>query len=476
MSETVLNWPFFTYPGTPMHGYQKYITYRMLAKKCHRMIIQCSRDINKQQLFQLSIGALNEELQIYLPDSAYDFQYQQLSPYHITNYLIKGGSVIHFIISPNNSFNTIDSVDYSSSFSEPFFIKLTKTQFDWGDPVISSDGMINYSSKKYDYNIFIFCTMMPSIDPQNKSIIDRVSSKGEFMKEKIMPYIQTEIDKVFVNQFYIDLQKLITNVVSFGGIFICFSFVVFNELTDNSKYKNYALFSEIKNLFTTHPKSTILAEWTFRRGVYLMKHFKGYDSSGTISISDKYISYVVPDSVFKDGYQIIISDNEYLLIPSKEFIDCHETSNNMSYYSDDIIYKYSKMLNISNNTTNYLHKDISQLIEEDVKDICICIIKKEFSINIIQQYISEFNIFNYKKICDYDDKIVDIYLKLISGDIYLANKHNINISELKLGLLGLFALSLAFNCKIKYENVYIIHPNVKITNGCYIDATKFKFI
>lgn len=487
VSESDINWPFFTYPGTPMHGYQEYVTYRKLIKKCHKMIIDLAYSVNKEFLFHLSIGAANEELQIHLPDSSFDFQYQQLSPHHITSYLDKGGSVVHFIISPNRSFDIVRD-DGSSSFVEPFFIQFSKHQFDWNLPVFN-DGVISYTSKKYDYTVHIFCTMMPCIDAKNILIVEKISSMGEFMKEKVMPFLQTEFDKSFVSHFYSDLHKLINKIISYGGFCVCFSFAVFNEATDHSRYKNYAMFPEIMNIFAANLRSAILAEWTFRRGIYLMKHFNGYDCDGKIIISDKYISYVNPDHTCADGYQIVISQNKYSLIPSEYFVKSKSNSSescssvsNIKYLSIEIIERYYKLFqqynvkkstnNQSTNSTKSSIKcaDMYQLSYDEIKKTCLNIIKR-FPPNIVLKYITELNILEYMEKSSNDDELLDIYFKLISGE-----KNDINKNIIGLELLGLFALSIIFNCTVKYKGISIVHPNVKITNRSFIDVTKFDFI
>lgn len=265
-----LNYPYYLYPGSPCSGYFEIGTYNKELMRLNNEIINLSDSIlgSKQSsniLFHLTIGAAMEEVLLEYKNSSLnidpsEFQWQQLLPDHIRRAVNDGINVIHFIVSPNMSFS-------DDKFIEPRFIKNTQ-EYSW-----EKDDNKTYIAYKSNckYIVMIFNTMIPSIDNRNSQICDRLRKhfseigSGDVINE----YVQTDNDRLFVSQFYKNLDKLVSTINNDGGIVTCFSFAVFNAETDRRRLRNYIMFPEIMKLFSRHSRN-LLAEWTYYHDNYLM--------------------------------------------------------------------------------------------------------------------------------------------------------------------------------------------------------------
>jgi hypothetical protein len=259
-------------------------------------------------LFHLTIGAAMEEHQKLAGRSEYDFQWQQLFPFHIRRFIKENPrhkrKIIHFIVSPNEHFAMSDDI--------PFFVQKTP-EFEW--EIVGK----TYYSKKFNYEVHIFCTMMPTIDLRNGKILDQLE-KFSHLKDLVGIYRQTIFDREFTEKFYDSIDNMIGQIIKHNGIATCFSFAVFNASGNNEKLKNFVMFPEITKIFDGH--MCILAEWTYRVTCYVLvlrkplSHTKLIQHSSSGSNDNPCLlglSYVEPITSMSDGYQIVISDEYYRL-------------------------------------------------------------------------------------------------------------------------------------------------------------------
>jgi hypothetical protein len=497
MSEEGLSYPYKLYHKTPFHPYNTISVYNHKIKQCHNIINMLKSEITSKKLFHITIGASMEEMQRYVYHSDYNFQWQQLLPFHIVNFLKQGGSVEHIIISPNASF-------CDETFLDPFFIKFTP-EFNWVK-VISSANICHYASTVYDYNVRIFCTMMPSIDINNNIDIDNIVNKVKFTQsfkststdteesnvELIIritrQYIQTEYDRQFVKRFYTDLFELFSIVNDFGGIVTCFSFAVFNELcTDVAyKYKNYRLCPEIIDGFKNH--KNLLAEWVFTQGNYCMRYYKN---------PSIFISYIKPTKEYSDGHQIVIYNDTMI---DKLIIKFVESNSFNSKYNKEEIFDLSTyyqnytndicsticitntyITNTCNTNTCNTNTCITDELENEyqIRKHCILVIKKHFNQTALLEYIK--NISDFKEFISYgfDDKtIMGTYYELLGlhpdNTVLLREKYNIDNKITYFGIVELFALSYLLNTTLLI-NTHKLHFKIKhpiVSNGSYIDIMK----
>jgi hypothetical protein len=249
-----LNNPYFTYPGSPFRGYHNFTLYNEELIRLKDFIEYES--VPQNCLVHLGIGAAMEEI----PSSHnYDSfnQWRQLFPVHIDSFIdnFVDRSVKIIIVSPNITFEL-------KNFKIPEFIKQTNDKYDW----IKVNEKL-YISNKYNISVNIFCTMMPTEDKRNKTIMNYFV-KEELNKEIcwIMNLEQTKSDIEFVDQFYEKLSQLFEKVNLKNGIVTCYSFAVFNELTNYNSLNDYKMFKEIVSLFSdskTNSTKRVLSRWYY---------------------------------------------------------------------------------------------------------------------------------------------------------------------------------------------------------------------
>ena len=242
-----INFPYFVYPGAPFHGYYSQSfninIYRALEK------IRSLRHINsKKILFHITIGSPMEEAgSIIIEQHKVQYQMHQLVPDHILRALSQGIHVINIIICPN-------------AIKEPLFMKYS------GD--YAKINKNTYTHKSFPLEIFIYKTMMPTKDTErNKKFMSYFNGKLE--STHLEKYCQTSDDILFVNMFYSELKITINHIIDNGGYCSCFSFAVFNDDSIYRSYKNFVMFKEVSECYKD-PDSTILCEWVFRYGVFVV--------------------------------------------------------------------------------------------------------------------------------------------------------------------------------------------------------------
>mgnify|MGYP000119565495 CR=1 FL=1 len=260
-----LTFPYFTYPNILCYGYHNTDEYNPELHRLHEMIKKIKTENNKKFLLHITIGAAMEEF-LTISDKPnfdmYEFQYQQLFPTHVKSFIKQNPSckVIHLIISPNESFET-------DKFKVPLFV--TKTpEMNW-----NRDGKSFYSN---NYEVHIFCTMMPTHHLGNNRIINNAIIKIKItdhnIAQQLDKYRQTKNDIEFVRIFYDDLNKLLLHISHISGFVTCFSFATFNEKTDLKRICNFAMFIEIYHIFKLY-EHFILAEWQYIEGSYIVRKY-----------------------------------------------------------------------------------------------------------------------------------------------------------------------------------------------------------
>lgn len=264
MSDTNLNFPYYFYPNIPFCGYMNSKEYNQNLIKLNDLLISL-QNTNKPILLHITIGAPAEEILSTYTDHTWHGQWIQLYPSHLETDI----ETIHIIIAPNKHLSSDSSY---CEYKTPTFIKMTQ-HLNW----TLHDNV--YHSAVKPITVYVFYTMMPTIDERNSKIIKCNTQRFENICKSfngviadqylIETYIQTKYDVEFTKQFYQNLKNVVHIVKENGGVTTCFSFAVFCETTNKFAYgQNYNMFKEI-----IHVGSDILAEWRFASNNYrLLEH------------------------------------------------------------------------------------------------------------------------------------------------------------------------------------------------------------
>lgn len=255
-NEFKLNYPFALYPGMPfVHGYYDLKTYVEDVCTLEKFISRLTNEISKPTILHITIGAAIEEN--YPGDlMKIGAQYQQLFPVHLYDAFVNSTyDIINIIISPNNTFS-------KNHFIPPVFIQ---AKDDLGWKVIGDRA---YSDETERFKVYIFCTPMPSNHKRNGVLVDYWKTKfvGQEHVYNVESLRQSENDYIFTSQFYKTLDTLFSEIEKMNGFVTCFSFAVFNAMSDRAKYDDFVMFNEIKELFDRkrkHQFKRLLAEWRF---------------------------------------------------------------------------------------------------------------------------------------------------------------------------------------------------------------------
>jgi hypothetical protein len=239
------------YPGFPFSGYHDTYTYNRNLIDLDNYIKELTININQKSIIHISIGAAAEEARIDF-NKDIKYQWEQLFPEHLYKIIKTNPSipVYHIIIAPNN---------FLKDHYMPIFIK--KTKLNWiyrGHNTFQLDNL----------TIKMFCCPMPSNCDYTK-LIDNLRTHNIKDENYYKSIDQTNQDRIFINNFYKNLECLFNKVNYYDGIISCYSFAVFNADTMKARYNNFSMFKEIKDLF---PKNKlcqrILAEW-----VYILSYY-----------------------------------------------------------------------------------------------------------------------------------------------------------------------------------------------------------
>jgi len=421
-----LSFPYFWYPRIPCAGYQHTELYNENLIRLNDDLNILDVTLDRPIYLHFTFGAPYDEN----PDESILQHYQQLFPYHFRKYLKNGGEIIHYIISPNLSFEP-------EHFRVPMFI-LETSEFKW-----QQNGNI-FKSQIYNITVKIFCTMMPTIDLTNEikynNLIRRFTGKCD--DELLQIYRQTSNDRIFTECFYANIKRLNEKVASRGGLCCGFNFVVFREDSDNSWLKNFALFPEIKPCFKN---KNILGEWCF-----------DYNNFKLMLTCDICVSYI------KDKqYKLKIINNEF----SYKSDDKKIRENNVSYYITSIreyIFKnIEDECKISDSdriiiecSLEYILSKISNIINYHIYKKIIIYIIKQLNNNFIKTYILNLQWITKLDLND-SDKINYYFKILLSTNEEIDNIFGKKSDVAKYDLLQYLALSYILNCEILNDiNIY----------------------
>jgi len=436
-SEGVLNFPYYVYPGTPFSGgYTNTTLYNSELLRLRDTLTILSGPLDGT-LLHLTIGAAMEE---YLQNEGgshetLQWQWQQLFPFHLRQYLSSGKPVRHIIISPNKTFEP-------ESFVEPLFIKYTDSEYKW-----KLCGDRHYCSTTYDCHVYIFCTMMPHNDSRNEDIMmklrvlhSRMTGLGEC--ELFMPdtYLQTKYDRIFIDDFYSKLRTLVTlHIVT--GFMTCFSFAVFNQSSDRSCISNFAMFSEIMSLVIDSHKC-VIAEWSYVPTNYIV--------NATINKVTP-ISYV-DDTINNDTKILVISDGKI----------CSQSIYNYKY--DKQSKTFFDILLIIQNNTKYSYKELLEHCFNKVQSMDVETKKKTllakswiYKLMGMHREIDFYDVYGiYKIIMSTDNELKNTVIAMYDLEI----TPNDMIYELHMCAL-LIDKTLEIHCGIDSDEIlYICHPSV----------------
>lgn len=254
-SDDSLNYPWFIYPGTPFAEYisDEYLPeLKRLTKYIYdlRKHVKSNENENKQLtqqiLFHLTIGSPMEELGINnMRTHKTLFQMHQIIPAHVILTASYGISVINIIVCPN-------------IVEIPMFMELTIDYVKVADKY--------YTHKTLPITIIFFTTMMPSKDKKrNDHHMTTFINENyqDFLHYSVETFRQTTYDRNYVDQFYDELNLTLQHISALGGTSTCFSFAVFNNITINRRFNNFAMFRELVQTFEANSHCALICEWFF---------------------------------------------------------------------------------------------------------------------------------------------------------------------------------------------------------------------
>lgn len=414
---SILNNPYWIYPNAPCAGYTHFDKYNEELKNLNDEIL-ILRTSNMKKLFTLIIGdPIGEYLEHESSDTKIEFQWEQLFPYYIQQYVksdpIRNEAVL-FIVCPNKTYSP-------EEFKLPLFFKYTD-EYKWVNTSKNT-----YESSVYKCKIILFYTMIPSIDKQyDKKYEKIVRTFGKVCDtELINSYRRTEYDVKFVNEFYDNLKKSIDHINYYGGISTCLSYAVFRHDGDFSHMRNYTMFEEIKECFKGH---NLLAEW-----VFIMQNYVIIPTN-----VQKSVTYMNPATIknmcassSKDIYSIIVKDTGILTMSilvigttiKSEVKECNNKKRKYEemkpiygdtiseiYMKKDMYEKNIERLNERIGNKYVTIDDLNEMVGEKKlrKMICYAIVNfidKKFSRNYILDlpWIKKKDFGNNKKIAFYYD-------------------------------------------------------------------------
>ncbi|VBB17776.1 hypothetical protein YASMINEVIRUS_239 [Yasminevirus sp. GU-2018] len=282
-SDNDVNFPWFIYPSTPFSGYMD-DAYLPELLRLTKFIVDMRSDsaecgVKEPTLFHLTIGSPMEEAGITaMRERKTLFQMNQIIPEHLVSTASLGVPVINVIVCPNQ-------------VSTPMFMELTESYAKVDDN--------RYRHKTLPITLLFFRTMMPTKNKdRNDFFMARFAERGfqDTFPEGVEMYRQTTKDRLFVDQFYGELDATIQHVSERKGASTCFSFAVFNDDTDNRRFNNFAMFREVLAVY--RKRASLVCEWVFRYGIYVVYDASSSASHASVSGQVKGISFVPIEELY----------------------------------------------------------------------------------------------------------------------------------------------------------------------------------
>lgn len=296
-----LNHPWSVYLREPISSYTNYNTYHKELVRLLEHIKNLSEEIKKlgendAQLTNFIIGTpMEDALQKRNCQKRYIYQWQQLFPYHIANFinynerLNKNINVNIIIISP-------DDIFMDENYKEPLF---TTECVDYEFIKIKNREYI-YFDQKVKIKIDIFTCPFPQLE-KDKFIIEKsdelIRKVGNYQITSVGP---TEDDKKFIDTFYEYLEMIASNPLS---NMIINSYATFRNVRE---YDNYGLFKSLLELANKY--KLIATEWGFSENNYFSKIVSRIKF--TVDYIKYFVSYIDPEfsGYLIDKYEDISSD------------------------------------------------------------------------------------------------------------------------------------------------------------------------
>jgi hypothetical protein len=253
--EYKLNHPFSIYLNEPLSAYTKYDIYYKELNKLMKYVIETKEEINNIKenevyLTNIIIGTpMEDAIHKEMCTLIYDYQWQQLFPYHIKKFikyytkLKKDIKVNIIIISP-------DDVFMDDTYHEPLLVKHCE---DYNFEKIENRKYI-HKNENLTIKINIFTCPFPQLE--NTETINKYNFIihniiTDFELKNLTP---TETDKNFISKFYEHLEIIASNT---NSNLIINSYATFRNVP---KYDNYGLFKSLLKLANKY--NIIATEWT----------------------------------------------------------------------------------------------------------------------------------------------------------------------------------------------------------------------
>lgn len=256
MSEEMrLNHPWMIYPNEPTSGYTKYSTYHRELFRLFYFIKKLSLNIDltgdgKIQLTNFIIGTFMESaLQNNHCSEIYNFQWQQLFPKHIYDF-IKHYEKFDNDININIIIISPDNIFMDETYKEPLFTTMCE---DYKFEKIQNREYI-YCKDRLTIKVDIFTCPFPQLETRT-SLIDHFNIFIEkYLKEfELENLLITDNDVKFIKDFYDIIELIASNPKS---NLLLNSYAVFKNIMD---FNNYGLFPTLLEIANKY--KVIATEW-----------------------------------------------------------------------------------------------------------------------------------------------------------------------------------------------------------------------
>jgi hypothetical protein len=362
-----------------------YKNYIQNIKLCSEYIIEKIGRVYENEVLFMAIGAAMEEVYNENKELWEDKQYAQLFPDYIYDHLEKNSTcrATIIIISPNISFKNM---------IQPLFLQRLPTE------------MLERIEVKIYYSLFPYYNEQSVINTTRYCETFTTLNIGS----NINPFteiIPTLNDKLFVEQFFINLGNLFNIIEQYGGCILVNSYATFKNSYNGGL--GYRLCKGITNLFNYTQINTsvkrLLSEWVYNEQSTKLYVYSTNDISYSYSNNDIHLS----------EKKLEIQFNSYLNINFNSLIQEKITIDNQTLYISDK-YKYDifkVILSIDNNECYKLrNKCIDYLLIYNIEH---------------REYVNSLKILDELNYIFDKETVYNIYCNLIRYG--LANEDNINL-------------------------------------------------
>jgi hypothetical protein len=366
-----LNHPYFMYPNGPLSEYNNFIFYNNEIKRLYLHFFNLKKIIEEKMtcaniriLNPIIVGsAMEQSIKTNNNDSGSFFQWQQLFPSYIINFIdsVKSNKNLNLDNQSNesNESNESNKSNQTNPNSNPnqIIVNLIIISPDnffsdehYNDPIFINMPLFEFkkiSNRKYIYenqkenliiNVDIFNCPLPSRDTREclKKISDFFISTYDNLKDMgISTYVQSESDVFFINNFYSMIDNFLSLNNNFNNITIINSWATFKNLDG---FNNFRMFRELLDISN---KNNILAtEWTYRDKMVFTKILSNFTCDLLVK---KNKSIQKRCNLLKQILYINYEDFEYLMDFDKDFEKNFPRNKHDIYYNilfDNGIYIY----------------------------------------------------------------------------------------------------------------------------------------